>query len=82
LISGKQWSGPREGINWAGYVSWLVGFIVGLLPFDFMHVPADLKPYVQPAVVYSFIVGFVLYTLLAKAGLLPKVSPIPSLSKV
>ena len=32
----------------------------------------------QPAVVYSFITGFVVYAILAKAGLEPKVVPLPA----
>jgi cytosine permease len=38
-----------------------------------MPLPDELKRYVQPAVVYSFIVGFVAYWVLAKAGLEPRV---------
>ena len=71
LLSGKKWAGPRQGINWAGYIAWAVGFVVGILPF--LPLPADVKLYVQPAVLYSFIAGFVVYALLAKAGLEPKV---------
>ncbi len=70
LLSGKKWAGPREGINWAGYGAWAVGFAVGILPF--LPIPADVKPYLQPAAVYSFIAGFVVYVALAKAGLEPK----------
>ncbi len=75
LLSGKRWAGPREGINFAGYGAWLLGFIVGILPF---LVPADVKPYVEPAPLYSFIVGFVVYMALAKAGLQPKVVSMPN----
>jgi cytosine permease len=71
LLSGRKWSGPRQGINWAGYIAWAVGFLVGILPFPFMPVPPEIKRYAQPAVVYSFVVGFVLYLALAKAGLQP-----------
>ena len=71
LLSGKKWAGPREGINWAGYIAWAVGFVVGILPF--LPLPADVKRYVQPAALYSFIAGFVVYAALAKAGLEPKV---------
>jgi cytosine permease len=70
LLSGKKWAGPREGINWAGYAAWAVGFLVGILPF----LPA-MEPYkdsVQPAALYSFIVAFLVYAVLAKAGLQPK----------
>jgi len=60
-LSGKEWSGPRQGINWAGYVAWALGFAVGIW-----------SPY-QPAVLYSFFVGLVVYAGLAKAGLQPAV---------
>lgn len=74
LLSGKKWSGPREGINWAGYGAWAIGFVIGILPF--LPIPEDVKPYTQPAVLYSFIAGFVLYMLLAKAGLQPRTVPL------
>jgi cytosine permease len=71
LLSGKKWAGPREGINIAGYGAWAVGFFVGILPF--LPIPQDLKNDLQPAAVYSFIAGFIVYFALAKAGLQPKV---------
>jgi cytosine permease len=74
LLSGRQWAGPRQGINWAGYGAWAVGFGVGILPF--LPLPADLKEMLQPAAVYSLVAGFVVYVLLAKAGLQPAVAPI------
>jgi len=73
LLSGKKWAGPREGINWAGYGAWALGFVVGILPF--LPIPAEVVSYLQPAALYSFIVGFVVYMLLAKAGLEPKSVP-------
>jgi len=71
LLSGRKWAGPREGISIAGYGAWAVGFIVGILPF--LPISANVKPYLQPAAVYSFGAGFVVYWVLAKAGLQPKV---------
>ena len=70
LLSGKRWAGPREGVNIAGYGAWALGFLVGILPF--LPVGEDLKRMAQPAVVYSFITGFVVYIVLAKAGLEPR----------
>src|SRR5271157_1745574 len=70
LLSGRRWAGPRAGINFAGYIAWAVGFVVGILPF--LPLSAEVKTYVQPAVLYSFFAGFVVYALLAKAGLQPK----------
>jgi cytosine permease len=75
LLSGKRWAGPREGVNIAGYAAWAIGFVVGIVPF--LPVPAELKRIAQPAVVYSFIVGFVVYAALAKAGLEGKIVPMP-----
>jgi len=75
LLSGKKWAGPREGINYAGYGAWAIGFVVGILPF--LPVSQAVKDYSQPAVLYSFIVGFVVYALLAKAGLEPKAVEMP-----
>ncbi len=74
LLSGKKWAGPREGINWAGYGAWAVGFIVGILPF--LPVPDLWKTYCQPATLFSLIAGFVVYVVLAKAGLEPKVAAV------
>ncbi len=69
LLSGKKWAGPRQGINLAGYVAWALGFFVGILPF--LPISDSLKSALQPAVVYSFVTGFVVYALLAKMGLEP-----------
>ena len=73
LLSGKRWAGPRQGINFAGYGAWAVGFLVGIMPF--LPIAPDLKRLIQPAVVYSFITGFVVYAALAKAGLEPAAVP-------
>ena len=62
LLSGRKWAGPRKGINWAGYAAWALGFAVGILPYRFA----------QPAVVYSFLTGFIVYALVAKMGGQPK----------
>lgn len=70
LLSGKRWAGPREGINLAGYGAWALGFVVGLLPF--LPINDSLKPYTQPAVLYSFFTGLIVYAILAKMGLEPK----------
>jgi cytosine permease len=75
LLSGKKWAGPRKGINFAGYGAWAVGFVIGILPF--LPISEDTKPYLQPAAVYSFIAGFVVYAVLAKAGLQSK--PVPKI---
>ena len=81
LLSGRKWAGPRRGINWAGYAAWAVGFIVGILPLGFLPVPEQVRAYAQPAVVYSFIAGFLIYMLVARMGGEPEVvgvrEPVP-----
>jgi cytosine permease len=74
LLAGKRWSGPRAGINWAGYIAWALGFIVGILD-HIPGVPVALAAAAHPAPLYAFLVGFVVYWTLAKAGLRPAVIP-------
>jgi len=73
LINGGKWSGPRAGFNPAGWIAWLAGFVVGLLPI--------IKVYNVPAApVSAFIVGAIVYFLCAKMGMLSAVIPIPAKS--
>jgi len=72
LLAGKRWSGPRLGINWAGYIAWAIGFLVGI-PDHLPGIPASWVKADNPSVLYSFVVGFVVYLALAKAGLRPPV---------
>ena len=73
LLSGQKWAGPRRGWNMAGWISWAVGFVVGIAPLvGLANVPA--------APLMAFIVGAVLYFVLAKAGLEPPVVEMPGLS--
>jgi cytosine permease len=66
LMAGKKWAGPRAGWNLAGWISWVVGFIVGMAPLvGLANIPA--------APLMALIVGAVLYYVLAKAGLESKV---------
>ena len=71
LLSGRKWSGPRQGINWAGYIAWAVGFVVAILPNDMVGGPKFY--FITPAPVIAFVIGFVLYAVLAKLGLEPPV---------
>lgn len=64
LLSGRKWAGPRAGCNPAGWISWVVGFVVGAADF----IPGLVGTVPVPPVA-AFVVGFVLYVILAKAGL-------------
>ena len=67
LLAGRKWAGPRAGFNPAGWIAWTLGFLVGILPNFQINVPA--------APVAAFVVGAVVYFVLAKAGLESKVLP-------
>jgi cytosine permease len=76
LLSGRQWAGPRAGFNPAGWISWVVGFIVGAANF----IPA-LAGKVPVPPLAAFVVGFVLYLVLAKAGMESQKLPMPQAAK-
>ena len=72
LLAAGRWSGPRRGINWAGYVAWAIGFLVGIPD----HIPGMPSAWVRadnPAMLYSFVVGFFIYLVLGALGLRPAV---------
>jgi cytosine permease len=76
LLSGNKWSGPRQGVNLAGYISWAVGFVVAILPNPMIVKLTGLEfSFINPAPVIAFVIGFVLYAVLAKAGMQPPVVP-------
>jgi len=74
LLAGRKWAGPRAGWNLAGWISWVIGFAVGAAQF-IAKIPGleGLKDKVPCPPVAAFVVGFVLYIVLAKAGLESKV---------
>jgi cytosine permease len=72
LLAGRRWSGPRLGINWAGYIAWIVGFLVGI-PGRIPGIPASWVEADNPSALYAFASGFLIYILLARLGLRPPV---------
>jgi len=71
LLNGRKWSGPRAGFNPAGWISWLLGAVVGVLPI--------LKIYPVPAApVAAFVVGALIYGILAKLGLQSALVALPA----
>ena len=73
LLSRGKWSGPRAGFNLAGWISWIAGFAVGAVGF----IP-DMKGMVPCPPVAAFVVGFVLYLVLAALGLQSKKLAMPN----
>jgi cytosine permease len=82
FMAGLKWPGPRAGFNIPGWGAWLAGFIVGILPNDALVNWGLTNPgqfaYLQPAPVIAFVVGAVVYFLLAKAGLQSRILPLPA----
>jgi cytosine permease len=76
FLSGGKWAGPREGINWAGYLAWAVGFAIGIAPLV-SAIPASLTSWDTIAPLYGMIAGFVVYAVVAKLGGEPKPVALP-----
>ncbi|MFZ0035280.1 MAG: cytosine permease [Sedimentisphaerales bacterium] len=66
-IRSGGWSGPRKGINKAGYIAWAAGFLVGILGI----IPGIGFSYGLETLM-SFVVGFAVYLILAELGLEPE----------
>ncbi len=79
LLSGRKWAGPRAGFNPAGWISWIAGFAVGAfdLAADWNPALTDYRGIIPVPPLAAFIVGFVLYYLLAKLGLESKKLELP-----
>ncbi len=87
LLAGRKWPGPRAGFNLAGWLSWAVGFVVGIWntlgPALKNALGTDLKiDFTIPCPpVAAIIVGFVLYIVFAKAGLVSRTLEMPPAKK-
>ncbi|MCY3020062.1 MAG: cytosine permease [Planctomycetota bacterium] len=77
LLSSGTWTGPRAGFNPAGWISWAIGFIVGILPNKMLPDAIRVED-IPCAPMAAFIVGAVVYLLCAKAGLQSAVIPMPA----
>ncbi len=63
LLSKGRWSGPRAAFNPAGWVSWAVGFAIGVQP----NFAAQCGFTIPAAPVVAYIAGALLYAALSKA---------------
>lgn len=61
ILSKGRWSGPRAGFNPAGWLSWALGFIVGVQP----NFAAQCGFVIPAAPVVAFFVGAIVYALCA-----------------
>lgn len=62
VLSKGRWSGPRAGFNPAGWLSWALGFLVGVQP----NFEAQCGFVIPAAPVFAFVVGAVVYALCVK----------------
>ena len=76
LLAGKRWSGPRAGFNPAGWIAWALGFLVGILPN--LHDWNEAIPGVAAAPVAAFVIGFVVYFVCSKIGLVTPLVSMPN----
>ena len=81
LLSGRRWAGPRAGISVPGYAAWLIGFLVGISNNGLVTelLGLELLPGWHPTGLYALVVGFVVYVILAKAGMEPPTVDVPGL---
>jgi len=68
LMSGRKWVGPRAGFNPAGWISWALGFVVGMGPL--VKIPGLEN--LPGAPLAAFLVGAIVYGILAALGLQSK----------
>ena len=73
LLSGMKWAGPRAAFNPAGWISWIVGFVAGAANF----IP-PIAGWVPVPPLSAFVVGFMLYYILAKLGFESRVLEMPA----
>lgn len=90
LLSGRKWNGPRAGFNPAGWISWALGFFVGAIGLVAnIEAVAKLAPALPQLAgkipcppVAAFVVGFVVYLVLAGIGLQSRTLEMPPESRL
>lgn len=67
LLNGSRWAGPRAGFNPAGWVAWVVGFIIGAQPqLVAWGIPLGKQP-LPLSLILAFFAGAIVYAVLSKA---------------
>ena len=78
LLAGRKRAGPRDGFNIPGWVAWFFGFLVGGITLVVEKFLGMTMPFEIPCPpLAAFIVGFILYFVLAKAGYQSRVLELP-----
>jgi cytosine permease len=79
ILNRGRWSGPRAGLNPAGWIAWAVGFLVGIAPNLSAWLPVQVRAWlpvqVPAAPVVAFVVGALVYYVLTGVGLASRVVP-------
>lgn len=70
-----RWPGPREGVNPAGVIAWVVGFCVGVAPSVAAWIGSDRLDWFQPASLLAFVAAYLTYEVVALVGLESAASP-------
>ena len=69
-----RWTGPRAGFNPAGWIAWVVGFVIGAQP-QLVDWGVKLGPKLPLSLVLAFFAGAIVYAVLS--GMQSKVLPYP-----
>jgi cytosine permease len=82
LLAGRKWAGPRAGFNLAGWISWVAGFFVGAVDsIPVLPGIPNLAGKIPCPPMAAFLVGFLLYLLLALLGLQSRTLEMPALAE-
>jgi cytosine permease len=71
VLSRGVWPGPRRGVNLAGCLAWVAGFVVGVVPPLAAEMGLRGLAGIQPAAVLAFVAAFSGYVVLARLGFEP-----------
>jgi cytosine/uracil/thiamine/allantoin permease len=76
FMSRGEWAGPRPGTHWPAVVGWVMGAVVGLIPYAGPWLGIDGLARVQPAAVLAYVTAFAAFRI---SGGLPPGPPDPAI---